>query len=373
VSTQSDDQPPRRRGFTLIELLVVIAIIGVLIALLLPAVQQAREAARRIQCTNNFKQVGLALANYESAVSSLPPTTILVGPMTGGGKFFFESSWSVSARVSPFMEAGALYNSINFSLTYSHPVNTTVQRTPLGFLQCPSDPSPKVRDDGSLDPVKGLNAVANVAYCVGDWYSFGPSAPSGTLSPPNRTAFSPTLSRRYAEFTDGLSNSMLASEVQVGRLQLRDCVGGYPGSLPGGLSPTTYPDPGAPSLQFIQANSGGCKKRSVLGMMRWANGGAYYSGFTTALTPNTKNIMTFTDTIYNVGQPLRGAWDWVTQDENNGGPTYGALTASSYHPGGVTALFGDGSVRFIKDTVSGSVWRALGSIAGNETISSDSY
>ena len=123
----------------------------------------------------------------------------------------------------------------------------------------------------------------------------------------------------------------------------------------------------------IAANAGGCRKRSILGMMRWANGGAYYSGFTTALTPNTKNIMTFTDTIYNVGQPLRGAWDWVSQDENNGGPTYAALTASSYHPGGVTSLFGDGSVRFIKDTVSGTVWRALGSIAGGEVTSSDSY
>src|SRR5215831_17636637 len=116
---------PLREGFTLIELLVVIAIIGVLIALLLPAVQSAREAARRAQCTNNLKQIGLAFMNYESSNGAFSPTTILVPTPSGGaGTWFFESSWSAFARATPFMEQGGFYNAINFSLTYSDPPNT---------------------------------------------------------------------------------------------------------------------------------------------------------------------------------------------------------------------------------------------------------
>src|SRR5579863_616767 len=110
-----------RRGFTLIELLVVIAIIAVLIALLLPAVQSAREAARRIQCTNNLKQIGLGLLNYESSNGAFPPASILYGVEPGSPKAQFKSNWSVVARIAPFLELGPMFNAMNFSTKPGNP------------------------------------------------------------------------------------------------------------------------------------------------------------------------------------------------------------------------------------------------------------
>ncbi|MFO0957840.1 MAG: DUF1559 domain-containing protein [Isosphaeraceae bacterium] len=168
----------RRRGFTLIELLVVIAIIGVLIALLLPAVQQAREAARRIQCTNNLKQLGLALHNYENANGSLPPSQVLV--QVGTASPTWATSWGVSARLAPYMEQGALYNSMNFNLKYSDPVNTTVSYLQVGYLLCPSEPNRTITIIQDLASGKGFG-LSNYGWCEGDWYVYG-----GAAGPPNR-------------------------------------------------------------------------------------------------------------------------------------------------------------------------------------------
>jgi prepilin-type N-terminal cleavage/methylation domain-containing protein/prepilin-type processing-associated H-X9-DG protein len=347
-------RPIRRSlGFTLIELLVVIAIIAVLIALLLPAVQSAREAARRIQCTNNLKQIGLALMNYESSNGSFPPTTILVPGGTSPGTWAFESSWSAVARSSSFMEQGGLYNAINYSLTYDDPVNTTVSLTSLPLLMCPSDPGPRF---DLPKPQRGGTGLATTSYgtCDGDWYVWSVNWAMASVGPRNPSLFGPNFARTIAQVTDGLSNTLAASEGTIGHLQARHCSGAA-GTAPPGFSPTNVPAAGAASVTALAGLIASCaSKPAPVGHTRWSNGGVYYSGFTTALPPN---------------QPIDR--DWV--DENDGGDTYMSLSASSFHGGGVNMLFGDGSVRFIKNSVSPQTWRNLGSIAGGEVISADSF
>jgi len=150
------------RGFTLIELLVVIAIIAVLIALLLPAVQAAREAARRAQCLNNLKQLGLAFANYESSIGVLPPAFVGAGT---GNTVAWTNGWSALARVLPYVEQNALFNSANFFIWKEDPTNTTVVALNVSIFDCPSDPKtqPFLHDYGYA----GTNSYG---VCQGDWF-----------------------------------------------------------------------------------------------------------------------------------------------------------------------------------------------------------
>ena len=333
------------RGFTLIELLVVVAIIAILIALLLPAVQAAREAARRLQCVNNLKQLGLALANYEGVSGVLPPSVVVAG----NGAGYWSNGWSINGRLLPFLEQGSAFNSINFTLNYSAAENTTVPQMVIASFLCPSEikPQPKLTSTG------GRYGVANYNWNVGDWFVFG----GVDAAAATRGAFGANRSRRLSEFTDGLSNTVTSSEVKTYQAVLTKCTLSMvrePGSIP---SPTADPYAAVPEYK------GGPCTLNLTGHAEWVDGAALETGFTTAWPPN-KAILS--------GSPAVDV-DVVSVGEKSGGPTYAAITSRSYHPGGVNSLFGDGSVRFIKSSVNGVTWRALGSVGGGEVVSADSF
>jgi prepilin-type N-terminal cleavage/methylation domain-containing protein/prepilin-type processing-associated H-X9-DG protein len=347
------------RGFTLIELLVVIAIIAVLIALLLPAVQAAREAARRIQCVNNMKQLGLGMHNYESANGVLPPQMSMT--FTSAGAVFWKSSWGPSSRITPYLELGSLFNAINYSNKTTDPSNITAVSTQLKVFLCPSEPNQQAYTSTSASGVTSTYGVSNYGWCEGVWYVFG-----GYGAVPNATAYCPNISRTFASFTDGLSNSVLAAEVKTYQAAYHNCGAPPP---PGPTGATAYPKVATVLASVAAAPTSGCAAVTAAsgmpstGHAEWSNGNSFYDGFTLALPPNT----------LSPAGTSQVDTDMSSEDENDGGPTYASITSRSYHPGGVNALFGDGSVHWVKNSISYQIWRGLGTISGGEIISSDSY
>jgi prepilin-type N-terminal cleavage/methylation domain-containing protein/prepilin-type processing-associated H-X9-DG protein len=338
-----------RPGFTLIELLVVIAIIGVLIALLLPAVQAAREAARRAQCTNNLKQIGIGLHNYHGAVGGFPPGEIASG--AGGWKWF-----SGVTMMAPYMENNAMYNALNFTFGPEEGTadpNGTVVRTKINTFLCPSD--------GSADPAAQINYKA----CTGTYIKI---RGSGNWAKPNGL-FTDTLSRDIASCSDGTSQTIAFSEQLRGdgngaKFSRSDYLGGgtskwitVANTVGDAKSETTY----------YQAMEKACdttaynvvpNPSSGFSMGRWWTvSGFGFGEFNAIQTPNGHHIM-------------------VCRDDCSAGcaPEPNSLSmATSNHSGGVNTLMGDGSVRFIKDSVNQQTWWALGSRDGGEVISASDY
>ncbi|CAN5851238.1 DUF1559 domain-containing protein [soil metagenome] len=341
--------PHRRRcGFTLIELLVVIAIIGVLIALLLPAVQAAREAARRAQCLNNLKQLGLAVHNYTDVVGGLPPTLVLTGPSPS--QVTWTNGFGAHPRILPYAEQGPLFDTFNFDVDMLTPPNSTGIGTMVSILTCPSEAGGTTYSH----PRTGFQTnITNYGYSQGDWFVWGGAGSTRK----NRSAFGPNQSRRWAEFRDGMSQTLLMSEFKGYTVYTRDCP-----TLQNIKDTEVIPPPEADPYTIAPEYRTGCQIRDN-GHCEWFESAVHHAGFTTAWPTNKQIRGGSNDEFEHV--------DINSRREKLGGPSFAAVTARSYHAGGVNVVFGDGSVRFVKDSISGQVWRALGTVAGREVISSD--
>jgi prepilin-type N-terminal cleavage/methylation domain-containing protein/prepilin-type processing-associated H-X9-DG protein len=389
----------RRRAFTLIELLVVIAIIAVLIALLLPAVQAAREAARRIQCTNNLKQLALGCMNYESTNQCFPMQSQNPGAAFANVGVTLTPSWICG--ILQFTEATNLYNAFNFSLnvdgggTLGEPANATVVISNLNFLNCPSENrnTPQYPIYVANTPYAGMSN-----YC-GNFGGPGPIAlNSGTIIPANNYSFgtAPNLATgasglnvypsaswapvKIASITDGTSNTGLLSERligipypypspvgAIGINNLNRCSIHSPGS--GAGQPGSATGNAAGALAMYQACSsvpGSYGVRYCGSAEQWA--GAFpiwlmWQSYNHFGTPNQINCTNRSDPNDPAGSPLVGYY--VTP--------LGSAPPGSNHPGGVNNAFADGSVHFIKNTINPQTWWALGSRNLGEVVSSDAY
>jgi len=354
----------RRPGFTLIELLVVIAIIGVLIALLLPAVQSAREAARRTQCKNNLKQLGLALHNYHDTFGAIPPSGrhCRVAAPNGyefenpsPGENYNPTNYSMKAFLLPFLEQNTTYDAINFDHdarwgpTQWQDVNLTARRVWISTFLCPSDPNQGNPQEPGTNYPNTLGTLRRLHRGKPN----GPAYFTGNCNETNTVI-------KYAQIKDGLANTAVFGE----------WVKGKGGTMKDGLNmayrsitdwealPT---DPLDPAIEeFRIAKECDAMPLSVDGTPSWDFKGEYWilgesgrgGGYSHVQTPNRKACY-----MVNCGV---GCTDTV-------------IGASSLHPGGVNIAFMDGSVSFIKNTVNRMTWRAIATHRGNEVLSSDEY
>lgn len=326
-----------RRAFTLVELLVVIAIIGVLISLLLPAVQQAREAARRMQCSNNLKQIGLSLHNYESTFLKFPPGDCSVPP-TGGGEV---PQASTNAFILPFLEQGNSYNTFDFNYQVNgNSANTQARIQVIAPFQCPSEVV-----DGSPQLVANvINAAsANYMQCLGSHAEQRPGSATQYHG-----VFFRNSATRFADIVDGTSNTAFYSEIKKGPNHTSSLKVVAAGKFDDFRVATRAS--GDWSGNDLLVHPAECENRSL---SAWAYRGLqYYRGllvatyYTHTLTPNAKLRDCTDTTIYR-----------------------GHLAPRSYHPGGVEIAFADGSVKFMADTVDANLFRALGSMQGGEVAS----
>ncbi len=305
----------RRHAFTLIELLVVIAIIAILIGLLLPAVQKVREAAARASCTNNLKQIGVALHNYHSVYNTFPVGSTPLG-------------FTVISQLLPYIEQNNLYNQINFTVSATDPSNSGPTGTTIKTLLCPSDIIP-------LPPpgLGGNNYFANYGTAV--QFFQNSSIANGVF------ALRDTKGISVLGITDGSSNTAAFSELKKG--DYNNAVYSPADWLnASSLGAPTTPDQAYALCEGISTSNLGYQWLSAGG--EWLNDSNTGTAYTHVGLPNS----------INCGFPATLTFD---------------VNASSYHIGGVNVLLCDGSVRFILSSIDLPTWRGLGTRAGGEIVS----
>jgi prepilin-type N-terminal cleavage/methylation domain-containing protein/prepilin-type processing-associated H-X9-DG protein len=319
----------RRLGFTLIELLVVIAIIAVLIALLLPAVQAAREAARRMQCSNNLKQIGIAVHNYHDAIGACP--------MSGYDWF------GPLAYVGPFMEGQQIFNSLNFAFRSQDVSNSTATHTTISVLNCPSDPDRLTTTTGHFNYAANAGSCSDsVAYAAVKQY-IGPFNGNSDYQPV-----------RFSSITDGLSNTAGFSE----RVKGIGSINTYDQLKPSAtIVQVTFTAPYSPSTDQATCLANPSTPTATLNTQAagvgadWSRAFTFGTQYDHTMLPNT----------------------WNCAAGKTSDPNYATSNAASRHPGVINMLMMDGSTRTIKQSISNSSWWALGTMAGGEILSADSY
>jgi len=385
---------PSRPAFTLIELLVVIAIIAVLIALLLPAVQSAREAARRAQCINNLKQIGLALYNYESGNTCFPPSgestnfNLVALASTNPATQFVDGGWNAMARILPYAEGNASFNALNFNVDYNEGtgMNFTGAATVVAMYLCPSSSRlPEGGNDG-VDPNEV--GVASAIYGRGYGYNdYGPTCYTD-IDPLGGTAFAATYPATPYRNKASRANGLL----KQGKTSIGECTDGLSNTIAFGedagrdpryISPyseeyydgVTLRVPGTANAPGLGPADGLTAARRY---WRWAEPDASYG---VSGQPNNKWRPDNEGSDWPTPPPLKanGAYNPPspttppTAGETAGNNAGNNDEIASFHPSGANCLFGDGSVHFIRDNINVVTLRSLVTLSGGEVISSDAY
>ena len=337
-----------RRAFTLVELLVVIAIIGILIGMLLPAVQQVREAARRSNCSNNLRQLGIAGLNYESAFGEFPAASLATERTDSGDV----DGWSAQAQLLPYIEQANLTSEIDFSVSYNVPIDIVLggQTVPLRSARvpvfvCPSEINDRARLDSNGQP---RDYPINYGWNGGIWFVF--ETASGDFGP---GALTTNNGLGMQSFIDGTSNTIMFSEVKGFTPYIRDA--GQSGEIP---IPNT-----ADELLAMGGSTGSPQR--VSGHTEWVDGRVHQTGFTATFTPNTR--------IIRVEDGIEHDVDWTNDREGKAGAetTYAAITSRSFHNGGVNACRVDGSVDFVTNSINRITWHSFSTRDGGELLDLD--